>query len=264
MLHSSEDWGRQRRAAQAAPLLSPERERELLALAQQGNRRAIDEIVSSHMRLVISIAARHARGCLSPHDLVAEGAVGLLEAIQRYDCTRDTRFASYAVFWVRACVSRFALANRRIVGAPSTRAGRKAQARLRSTERQLVEQLGRFPSRSELAQALEIDEEEIHAVDAATFDLSLGHEGVAEPSDPRPWPEAVVAEQEARSLRERCVARALDVLSAKEQSIVCQHMGEESRSLADMARELGISRQRTGQIMAKARQKLRGCLEQVA
>lgn len=263
MLHSGDDWGRQRRIAQTAPMLTQESERELLLRAQRGDRRAVDALVASHMRLVVSVASRHAKGSLSPHDLVAEGAVGLLEAIRRYDYARDTRFASYAVFWVRAWVSRYALANRRIVGAPSTRAARKARAQLRRTERALVCELGRAPSRAELAQALQIDEQDVQAVDAAG-DVSLGQEGAAEPADPQPLPETMFADEELRALRRRSVAQALEQLSEREHSIVHQHMAEEPRSLAELARELGVSRQRTGQIMANARVKLRGPLEQVA
>lgn len=244
-------------------MLTASEERELLERAQRGDRRAIDALIASHMRLVVSIAGRHARGSLSPHDLIAEGAVGLLEAIQRHDCTRDTRFSSYAVFWVRAFVSRYALANRRIVGASSTRAGRKTRARLRSAERELTRKLGRFPSRAELAQELEVDEREVQVADGPACDLSLSQEGAAEQADPAPSPEALVADTELRALRQGSVARALDLLSAKEHSVVCQHMAE-ARSLAEIARELGVSRQRTGQIMANARAKLRGQLEQVA
>jgi len=249
-----------------APMLAPEHERALIQRAQAGQRAAIDEVVASHMRLVVRVAAKHARSSLSPHDLIAEGAIGLLEAIRRYDGSRQARFATYASFWVRACVGRFALANRRIVAASSTRGGRKVSARARTTERELAQKLGRWPQRHELAAALEVDEEEVWAVQAAVSDLSLSllpEEAIAH-RDHEETPEALVAAAELSTLRRQSVSRAMQCLTDREGSIVRESIAENSRSLAEMARELGVSRQRTGQIMADARQKLRSQLVLVA
>lgn len=258
------DLGRHRRAAQAFPILSNARERELLAAAKQGDRAAVSGLIDAHMRLVVSIAARHARAGLSAHDLVAEGTVGLLEAIRHYELNHESRFATYAAYWVRAFVARYAASNRRIVGAPSTRGGRKAMANVRSAERALAQRLGRWPSRSELAEALDVDELEIQAVDNAGHDQSLSCEGAWEPCDELSCPEANVAEAELHALRQKQVNGALAMLNERERMVVSHQMAEDASSLSELARSLGVSRQRTGQIMANARAKLRGPLIQVA
>ena len=141
MSQNDGDWGRYRHTAREKPLLEAKQERKLLERARAGDRGAVSELADSHMRLVVQVAARYARDGLSAHDLVAEGTLGLLEAIGRFDLSRDTRFAAYAAWWVRACVRQHALQNRRIVGMPNSRGARIVSARLRSTERRLTQSL---------------------------------------------------------------------------------------------------------------------------
>ncbi len=267
MVHHAEDWSRYRRAAQQAPLLTAEHERMLLRSAQDGRRFAVDELIASHMRLVIDVASRHARPGLDAHDLIGEGVVGLLEAVRRFDLSHQTRFSSYAVWWVRACVRQFALANRRIVGMPSSRGARIVRAGLRAIERSLAQQLERIPSRAEIAQALGVREADVDAVDRALscWDISLSQSEPAEPWDDRPGPETMVGDAELETLRQRSMQRALGMLSARERELVCERLCEDDgKSLTELGHELGVSRQRAGQILAGAREKLRGCLEQVA
>lgn len=268
MLRNSEDWSRYRRAAQSAPLLTADRERELLEGAQHNDRAARDELIRCHMRLVVEIAARHARRGLSAHDLIAEGVVGLMEAVKRYDLSHDTRFSSYAMWWVRACIRQFALANRRIVGMPSTRGARRAQSRLREAERALQQSLGRTATRDELAQAIGVHEADIESVEAAlsAWDVSLSQlEPGGQPWSSDPSPEWLVAEAEERKLRSRCVEAGLKSLTQRERRLVCeQYCEDEGQTLSDLGRELGVSRQRAGQILAVAREKLRSSLSQVA
>ncbi len=267
MPHHAEDWSRYRRAAQQAPLLTAEHERRLLRAAQEGAHGAADEIIASHMRLVIDVASRHARPGLDAHDLIGEGVVGLLEAVRRFDLSHQTRFSSYAIWWIRACVRQYALANRRIVGMPTSRGARIVRAGLREIERSLTQQLGRAPLRAEIAQALHVREEDVDAVDRAlsSWDVSLSQSEPVEPWDERPGPEALVAEAELHKLRQRSTERALATLSEREREVVCERLCEDDgKSLTDLGHELGVSRQRAGQILAGARAKLRGSLEQVA
>jgi len=263
----AEDWSHHRRSAQQAPLLSAERERDLLEAAQAGGRSARDELIASHMRLVVDIASRHARAGLNAHDLIAEGIVGLLEAVTRFDLSRETRFSSYAVWWVRACVRRYALANRRIVGMPSTRGARIAQARLRGAERGLRQQLGRAPSHGELAQHLGVREDEVEAVERAlsSWDVSLSQPEASDHADDRPGPESLVADAEDEVQRQQYLRDALAGLSQREKLLLCERLSEDDgKSLSDMGKEFGVSRQRAGQILASAREKLRHSLQQVA
>jgi RNA polymerase sigma-32 factor len=253
------DWERYRSQALQQPLLDAERERHLLERAKQGGREAAAELVASHMRLVVHVASTYARDGLNVHDLVGEGVVGLMEAVQRFDLDRDVRFASYATWWVRSRVRAHALANRRIVGMPDTRNARVVRSRMRASERRLTQQLGRRPSRLELAQELGVSEQDVELVDAA---LSARDVPVLpasfEPCDDTEGPEQTVARAESEAQRSLLLTRALATLSVRERDVVCAQLGtEESPSLSQLGRSLGISRQRAGQILAGAREKLR-------
>lgn len=264
------EWGRYRHRAREKPLLSAEVERDLLVRAQAGDQRAVHALVESHMRLVVQVASRYAREGLSAHDLVSEGVLGLMEAVRRFDLIHDARFASYAAWWVRACVRRYALANRRIVGGPSTRGARIARARLRQTERLLTQRLGEKPSRAQLAQYLGVSEQDVELVEVSlsSRDVSLTAEDGStsiELPDELASPEEAVADAEHLLACQRSVRRALSALTEREQAVVReQFLEEEGMSLADLGRQLGVSRQRAGQILAGARDKLRARLEAVA
>jgi RNA polymerase sigma factor (sigma-70 family) len=251
-------------------MLEVGRERELLVQAQRGDQRALAELIDCHMRLAVKVASRYARDGLSAHDLVSEGVLGLLEAVRRFDLRHQTRFASYAGWWVRAFIRRYALANRRIVGVPTTRGARVARARLRQTERELTQSLGRKPERDEIAQALGISEHDVELVDVALSyrDVSLTvQEGsqTYEPIDDQLGPEESFEEHERRMRMESAVTDAMRLLTTREQTVLSkQFFSEAGESLSSVGRELGVSRQRVGQILAGAREKLRGKLEAVA
>ncbi len=268
------DWGRYRHKAREKPLLSAEVERALLERAQVGDQRAVHDLVESHMRLVVQVASRYAREGLSAHDLVSEGVLGLMEAVRRFDLGHDARFASYSAWWVRACVRRYALANRRIVGGPSTRGARIARARLRQTERMLSQRHGRKPTRAELAEELGVAEHDVELVEVSlsSRDVSLTTDdpsgvggGTLDLADDTASPEQAVADAEHQAACEGSIRMALKGLSERERAVVHeQFFREDGKSLADVGRALGVSRQRAGQILAGARDKLRARLEAVA
>jgi RNA polymerase sigma-32 factor len=259
------EWAEYRHAARTKPLLAAHEERTMLELAKAGNRCATAALVESHMRLVVQVASSYARDGLSVHDLVSEGMLGLMEAIHRFDLTRDARFATYASWWVRACVRQHALANRRIVSMPDSRGARVARARLRKVERGLAQSLGRTPTHAELARELGVSEREVEAVDVALSgrDQSIGLD--AEPLDEAQGPEQTLAARELSALRHVEVKRALEQLSERERRVVCEHIcAEDEHSLAHLGRTLGVSRQRAGQILRGAEEKLRAELSTVA
>lgn len=252
-------WDQLRSEAFRAPWLTAERERELLARAQRGERAASNELCRTHMRLVVQLASRYQRPGLAAEDLVGEGSIGLLEAIRRFDLSQPTRLSTYAGFWIRARVRSFAYAHRSIVPAPGTRAVRLARAQLTRVEHTLAQQLGRQPTREELASQLGVDEDDVASV-LLTFGskhLSSLDEpgGVAEPRDERCGPEEELAEREVTSMVEASVERALSSLGERDRQIIRAHFAEQA-SMAELGGELGITRQRVSQIVHRVRQRL--------
>jgi RNA polymerase sigma factor (sigma-70 family) len=244
--------------------LEAPREQLLLEAARAGDRWAVQQLVHSHMRLVIKIAARYARAGLAPEDLVGEGVVGLIEALQRFDPARGVRFGGYAAWWIRARVSHFALAQRRAVGIPSTRNARVVIRFLARAERTLTQRYGRAPSLDELAHEIGVPTDELAQVQAALHShdvplelpLSLDMES----------PEQLVMERERAEVRQELVHKALERLSVRERALVHEHYLQEdgARSLGQLGREYGVSRQRLGQVLSNAREKLKAQLERVA
>jgi len=222
------------------------------------------------MPLVYGLVSRYRRRGDNTDDLVAEGRLGLVEAADRFDASRGVRFATYASWWVRAFVRRHALRNMRIVGAPSTRVGRRLVASLPAAFRKLSQTLGRDPSRDELAQELGVDAEEVATVMAAfrARDVALDH--TLETRSPAlrtstPDPEMQLADRERRDRVSRRVREALTGLTPRERLIVeGRLLGDERTTLASLGDELGVSRERVRQLEKRACDKLRNALRDVA
>ena len=259
-----DQWQRLKRQAESSPVLDAAAEHSLIEAAQRGDRAATQQLLQSHMRLVIKIAARYARVGLVPEDLMGEGIVGLIEALQRFDVTRGARFGGYAAWWVRARISQYALAQRRAVGVPSTRNARMVIRLLARAERSLTQRLSRPPTADELAQEIGVPVDELGQVRAALYshdvpiDQPLFEEGSS--------PEQLVMERERERAQQIHVQRALARLSSRERALVSEHylMEEGGRSLGELGREQGVSRQRLGQVLSSAREKLRAQLVHVA
>lgn len=254
-------------------LLAEDRERALLAAyAQRGDGNALAELLRAHLRLVVRIARRHRAGSLREEDLVAEGMLGLLEAARRFDPAYGVRFATYGKHWARAFIQRHALAHRRIVGMPDTRAARRILGRIGRVEPRLSTELGRAPTDSELACALGVERGDLETVRTSlrTCDVALGTSpgdgGTSwEPREAGEGPEDAFAREEERHMRSRALSSAVSELPARERAIVERRcLSVEPPTLAVLAREMALSRERVRQLEARAISRLREALAPAA
>lgn len=258
------------RLASAAETLDIETEREIARQARAGSKRATERLVRSHMRLVQSVARAYARRGLSMDDLMSEGTLGLLEAVRRFDPDRGNRFSTYAVWWVRQRIRRFAMANRRIVGAPSTRNARRIRGSLQRTRNELAQKLGRPPRRDEIAAALDVTPDEVAMVESAmgARDVPLGPEEdgmTRELPAHLPSPEEATLRAEQDHLRKAKVLESLTGLGAREREIIEKRLlCEDATSLSTLGDHFGVSRERVRQIQNAAQRKLRVTLVEVA
>ena len=150
-------------------------ERELIQAARErGDVNAARTLVLHNLRLVVSIAYQYRRAWLNLLDLFQEGAVGLMEAVRRWDPDMGTRFGSYAAYWIRACILRFLMTNSRLIHVGNTRAGRKLFFRLEKERQKLLAE-GIDPTPKLLAARLEVDEADLAEVSAhlASREVSL-------------------------------------------------------------------------------------------
>jgi RNA polymerase sigma factor (sigma-70 family) len=249
--------------------LTYEQERSLLAAAKAGKQDALLLLVESHMRLVVDIARRYARPAIPTQDLVGEGTVGLVEAIRRFECTRDTRLSTYAKWWIRARVRAYALANRNLIATTSTRAGRLAASRHSIVERSLSQRLGRPPVLGELASALEIPLPELEAIlqarSSRVVPLELeGESSSFEPEDRRLDPEQTYGEAEEREQVAKVLRSVLSQLTERERMVLEAQLSDGKQTLREVGEALGITRQRASQIAADIRKRLREHMPAVA
>jgi RNA polymerase sigma-32 factor len=250
----------------SAPMLGEQDERELARAAANGSQQAFDALVTSHLRLVGSIAREFGSYGLPMEDLVSEGSLGLVEAARRFDPEKGVRLAAYAAWWIRSYLRRYTIGHRRIVRAPSTRNGRRLMANLRKVQRGLSQRTG-GPAPVELvARALDVSTTEVEEMDAALSarDVPVGpvHDrGEVEPADAAPSPERRVADAEERSCHLRAIDTALDSLSPRERRILkLRYLNGASNSLARIGDDLGLSRERVRQLERDAQAKIRDTL----
>ena len=243
------------------PLLSRADEVRLGRRAAAGDESARRRLVESNLRLVVSIARRYRGLGLDLLDLIQEGNLGLLAAVERYDWRRDVKFASYASWWIRRGITRALSTKSRLIRLP-VRLAERATATNRAEER-LSHELGRRPTPDEIAAEVGIDASEVEALRAsrrvASLSTPLGDgedatlgDVVGFDAELDPGAQLAASDAEAR------VVDALSGLSERSRRVLELRYGidGEPQTLDEVAIELGVSRQRVRTIEADAMRRL--------
>jgi len=251
------------------PRLSREVEHDLALAALQGNADSAHRLVEANLRFVVAVALQYRRYGIPVSELIAEGSLGLILAVRKFDPERGTRFVTYAGYWIRAYVLDLVVKSSSLVGGGSGALRSKLFFRLRR-ERARVANQEQDQNRivEELAQRFHVDTERMsrmlrqidardvsldvstHADSALTMLDTLQDEGASQE-------EELLASEQKHGLNDR-LGVALGTLDRRERYIVEQRiMGEDEMSLAELGRRLGVSRERARQIEARAKRKLR-------
>ena len=261
------------------PLLDVDAER---ALAERWrdhkDEDAARQLVGSHLRLVVKIA-RGFRGYGLPFaDLIAEGNVGLVQALAKFDPERGFRFATYAMWWIRAAIQEFVLHNRSLVKMGTTAAQKKLFFNLRRLKSRLGEVGdGDLPPEAvvKIAKELGVAEDDVVQMNRrlAATDHSLAAP-VSSEGD-REWQDTLVSEDEGQETliaeaseltwRRGLLAEGLQVLNPRERHILAERrLKDQPKTLEDLSQIYGVSRERVRQIEARAFEKLRHAMLEVA
>ena len=245
------------------PLLTKEQEVELAKRVERGDLEAKEQMINSNLRLVISIAKRYQGHGLSLLDLVQEGIIGLIRAVEKFDWRKGFKFSTYATWWIRQAVQRGVANKSREIRVPVHIVER--EQRMSRAERDLAPKLGRMPTDEEVAEAARITVDQVVEVRAVARAVTSLDKPIAEESGTT-FKELVAGEEDevdeavTINLAQEALHDALDELPDRERKVLKLRYGlngeRDPASLEEIGRQLGLTRERVRQIEANALERL--------
>ena len=246
------------------PLLTPERETYLAEQITLGNKAAKDELIEANLRLVVSIAKRHVGKGMYFLDLIQEGNLGLIKAVEKFDYSKGYKFSTYATWWIRQAITRAIADQARTIRIPVHMV--ETIHKVSRTARQLLQDLGREPTTDEIAEKLNITPEKVREImkiaqDPVSLETPIGEEEdshlgdfVEDVDSPAP------SDSASYSLLREQLSNILHTLTPREEQVIRLRFGLEdgrTRTLEEVGKQFEITRERIRQIEAKALRKLR-------
>ncbi|HHT25220.1 MAG TPA: RNA polymerase sigma factor RpoD [Clostridiaceae bacterium] len=245
-------------------LLTADEEKELAARMEMGDNEAKDHLTTANLRLVVSIAKRYTGRGLSFLDLIQEGNLGLIKAVDKFDYRKGYKFSTYATWWIRQAITRAIADQARTIRIPVHMV--ETINKMIRIQRQLLQKLGREPEPEEIAAEMEITVEKVREImkisqEPVSLEKPIGEEedsflGDFIPDDDAPSP----SEQASFALLKEQLFEILKELTPREEKVLRLRFGLDdgrTRTLEEVGREFDVTRERIRQIEAKALRKLR-------
>jgi RNA polymerase sigma-32 factor len=242
---------------------------------ENGDRMAADQIVTSHLRLAAKIAKNYRGYGLPLSEIISEGNVGLMQAINRFDPERGFRFATYAIWWIRASIQDYILRSWSLVKIGTTASQKKLFFKLRSAKAKIsaLENVELRPDQvTAIAITLGVEDQDVVdmnrrlggdvSLNASIRDEENSGEWLEQLVDERPSPEAIVVELDEMDQRRDALVRAVGILNDRERRIFeARYLVDEPRTLEDLANQFKVSRERIRQLEARAFEKVQAAIK---
>ena len=245
---------------------------------EQGDRNAADQLVTSHLRLAVKIAMGYRGYGLPISEIISEGNVGLMQALKRFEPEKGFRFATYAMWWIKASIQDYILRSWSLVKIGTTTNQKKLFFKLRSAKSKIAAFEGGdlHPDQvAVIAKNLDVEHQDVvdmnrrlggdKSINAPLHEDGETGEWQDYLVDQSPSPEAIVVEQDEKDHRHKALIAAIDVLDNRERRIFeARHLADEPLTLEDLAVQFNVSRERVRQIEARAFEKVRKAAKNLA
>jgi RNA polymerase sigma-32 factor len=245
---------------------------------EQGDRDAANQLVTSHLRLAAKVAMGYRGYGLPVSEIISEGNVGLMQALNRFEPEKGFRFATYAIWWIRASIQDYILRSWSLVKIGTTVNQKRLFFKLRSAKSKIAA----FESGDLRPDQVALIAKDLDVTDQDVVDMNRrlgGDKSINAPLhedgqtgewqdhlvDQSPSPEAIVVEQDEKDYRHKALIAAIDVLDDRERRIFeARHLADEPLTLEDLAEKFNVSRERIRQIEARAFEKVRKAARNLA